>query len=160
MSMFTTCLCFDGTAKEAAEFYVEVFRDLPGGSRITGSEQYPEGSDMPAGSVLTVSYELGGQRFLALNVDLGTEFTASTSLQVPCSTQAEIDRYWDALLADGGEESWCGWLVDRFGFSWQVVPPEPVFRAEDGPEANARVNAAVQSMRKLDLAAIEAARAG
>ena len=160
MSQFTTCLCFDGTAKEAADFYVDVFRDLPGGARITGTELYPEGSPMPAGTVLTVSYELGGQRFLALNVDLGTTFTTATSLQVPCSTQAEIDRYWDALLAGGGVESWCGWLTDRFGFSWQVVTPEPIFRATDSPEANARVNAALQSMRKLDLAALEAARAG
>jgi predicted 3-demethylubiquinone-9 3-methyltransferase (glyoxalase superfamily) len=160
MPLFTTCLCFDGTAEEAAEFYVDVFRDAPGGARITGVERYPEGSGMPAGSVLTVSYELGGQRFLALNADLGTVFTASTSLQVPCSTQAEIDRIWDALLAGGGEESWCGWLTDRFGFSWQVVPTAPIFRAEDGPEANARVNAALRSMRRIDLAALEAARAG
>ena len=79
---------------------------------------------------------------------------------VPTRVQAGIDRYWDALTADGGSESMCGWLKDKFGFSWQVVPAEPIFRAEDGPQANARVNAALMEMRKLDLAALEAARRG
>lgn len=154
--MFTTCLWFDGRAAEAAELYVSLFPR----SRITGTEYYPEGSPVPAGTVLTVSFELDGQPFLALNAGPEHAFTPAVSLQVPCRDQAEIDRYWDALLADGGVESWCGWLQDRFGFSWQVVPERPIFRGEDGPEANARVNAALRQMHKLDLAALDAARRG
>lgn len=160
MSMFTTCLWFDGRAAEAAEFYVSVFADAPGGSRITGTEYYPEGGRAPAGTVLTVTFELDGERFLALNAGPEFAFSEAVSIQVPCRDQAEIDHYWAALQVDGGQESYCGWLKDRFGFSWQVVPDGPIFRAEDGPEANARVNTALMAMRKIDLSAIEAARRG
>lgn len=154
--MLTTCLWFDGQAAEAAELYVSVVPN----SRITGTEYYPEGAPMPAGTVLTVSFELDGQPFLALNAGPEYRPTPAVSFQVPCRDQAEIDERWDALLAGGGVESQCGWLVDRYGFSWQVVPDRPIFRGEDGPEANARVNAALMPMRKLDLAALEAARRG
>lgn len=154
--MFTTCLWFDGRAGEAADFYVSVFAN----SRILGTEYYPEGSSVPAGTVLTVEFELDGHPFLALNAGPEHAFTPAVSLQVTCRDQGEIDRYWDALLAGGGVESWCGWLQDRFGFSWQVVPDRPIFRGEDGPEANARVNAALRQMRRLDLAALDAARRG
>ncbi|ROR96898.1 putative 3-demethylubiquinone-9 3-methyltransferase (glyoxalase superfamily) [Salana multivorans] len=160
MSPFTTCLWFDGNAAEAAEFYVSVFADLPGGARITGTEHYPEGGHLPAGTVLTVNFEIAGQRFLALNGGPVFSFSEAVSLQVPCRDQAEIDHYWAALLADGGQESQCGWLKDRFGFSWQVVPDGPIFRAEDSPETNARVNTALMAMRKIDLAALDAARRG
>lgn len=156
MSMFTTCLWFDGDAQAAAELYVSVFPR----SRVTGIEHYPEGAMMPAGTVLTVAFELDGQKMLALNGGPQFSFSEAVSLQIPCRDQAEIDRYWEALTADGGSESMCGWLKDRFGFSWQVVPAEPIFRDEDGPEANARVNDAMMQMRKLDLAALEAARRG
>ncbi|HCX85989.1 MAG TPA: hypothetical protein DHV14_12820 [Micrococcales bacterium] len=157
---FTTCLWFQGNAAEAVDFYVSVFADLPGGTHITGTDYYPEGGHLPPGTVLTVSFEIGGQSFVALNGDASFPFTEAVSLQIPCRDQAEIDRYWDALTADGGEESQCGWLKDRFGFSWQVVPTEPIFRSADGPEANARVNEALMQMSKLDLAALEAARCG
>ncbi|GMA32679.1 VOC family protein [Litorihabitans aurantiacus] len=156
MSMFTTCLWFRGEAAEAADFYVSVFPH----SRVTDTAHYPEGSRLEAGTVLTVSFELDGQRFLALNGDADFPFSEAVSLQVPCEDQAEIDRYWEALLAGGGQESQCGWLKDRFGFSWQVVPREPIFRDGDSPEAGARVNDALMAMRKIDLAALEAARRG
>lgn len=154
MSRFTTCLWFDGQAKEAAEFYVSVFP----GSRVTGIEHYPAGSRGEEGSVLTVSFELDGAAYLALNGGPMFTFSEAVSIQVACADQAEIDHYWAALLAGGGAESQCGWLKDRFGFSWQVVPNRPIFRPEDGPAANARVNTALETMRKLDLAALEAAR--
>lgn len=153
--MFRTCLWFDNEAAVAADFYVSVFPN----SRILETEYYPEGSFLPAGSVLTVTFELDGQPFLALNGGKAMPHTEAVSLQIPCANQAEIDHYWQALTADG-EESSCGWLRDRFGFSWQVVPTDPIFRSEDGPEANARVNEALMAMRKLDLAALEAARRG
>lgn len=156
MSLFTTCLWFDGNAAEAAEFYVSVFPN----STLDGVEHYPEGARGEAGSVLTVSFTLDGQKFLGLNGGPQFAFTEAVSLQIPCRTQEEIDHYWEVLTADGGSESMCGWLKDRFGFSWQVVPSDPIFRAEDGPEANARVSAALMQMRKLDLAALEAARRG
>lgn len=160
MSTFTTCLWLDGTAAEAAEFYVSVFANYPGGARITETEYYPDGSPLPAGSVMTVAFEIAGQQFLALNAGPEFKFSPAVSLMVPCRDQAEIDHYWQALLAGGGVESQCGWLSDRYGFTWQVVPEEPIFRAADGPEANARVNAALQQMAKLDLATLEAARRG
>lgn len=160
MSHFTTCLWFDGNAAEAAQFYVSVFADAPGGARVTGTEYYPEGSRGEAGSVLTVTFEIGGQKFVGLNGGPVFSFSEAVSLQVPCRDQAEIDHYWEALQAGGGQESQCGWLKDRFGFSWQVVPDGPIFRAGDSPEANARVNAALMQMRKIDLATLEAARRG
>lgn len=158
--MFTTCLWCDGNAVELAEFYVSVFADSPGGSAITGTDYYPEGAPMPAGTVLTVTFELDGQKFLALNAADEFTFDEAVSLMVPCRDQAEIDRYWDALLAGGGVESMCGWLKDRFGFSWQVIPDTPIFDPADDGAANARVNAALQQMRKIDIATLEAARAG
>jgi predicted 3-demethylubiquinone-9 3-methyltransferase (glyoxalase superfamily) len=156
MSMFTTCLWFQGEASEAAEFWVSVFPS----SRITHTERYPDNSGDLSGTVITVAFELDGQPFLGLNGGPQFAFTEAVSLQVPCADQTEIDHYWSALLADGGEEGRCGWLKDRFGFSWQVVPSEPIFRGEDGPEANMRVNTALMQMGKLDLAALEAARRG
>lgn len=160
MSPFTTCLWFDGDAAEAAEFYVAVFSGAPGGARITGTEYYPEGSRGEAGSVLTVTFEIGGQKFVGLNGGPVFSFSEAVSLQVPCRDQAEIDHYWEALQAGGGQESQCGWLKDRFGFSWQVVPDGPIFRPTDTPEQAARVNAALMQMHKIDLAAIDAARHG
>lgn len=154
MSRFTTCLWFDGNAQDAAEFYVSVFPN----SRVTGVEHYPADSRGVEGSVLTVSFELDGDAYLALNGGPHFTFSEAVSVQVGCADQAEIDHYWQALLAGGGVESQCGWLKDRFGFSWQIVPTEPIFRAQDGPEANARVNAALMEMGKLDLAALETAR--
>ena len=154
MSMFTTCLWFDGKAQEAAEFYVSVFPN----SSLDGLEYYPEGSRGEAGSVLTASFTLDGQKFIGLNGGPHFTFSEAVSLQIPCTTQGEIDHYWDLLTADGGEESMCGRLKDKFGFSWQVVTAGPIF---DGtPEENARMNEALMSMRKLDLEALAAAKRG
>ncbi|WP_454293343.1 VOC family protein [Salana multivorans] len=160
MSHLTTCLWFDGDAEEAADYYVSVFTDVPGGARITGTEHYPEGSGEWSGKVLVVELEIGGQKFIALNGGPQFPFTEAVSLQIPCSDQGQIDHFWDTLIGDGGQPSQCGWLKDKFGFNWQVVPAGPIFRPGDSPEVNARVNAALMKMRKIDLAALEAARTG
>lgn len=152
-----TCLWFDTQAAEAAQLYTSV---IPGGE-ILSTSRY--GEDLPhgvAGQVLTVEFRLGDQQFVALNG--GPHFTHSpaASVQVFCEDQAEVDRIWDALIADGGAESQCGWLTDRFGFSWQVIPTRYLELAADpDPEVAGRVTRAMLQMRKLDIAALEAAAA-
>lgn len=113
-----TFLWFDDQAQQAAEFYVGLFPD----SRITSVSHYSEGSQRPAGSVLVVEFELFGQPFAALNGGPQFPHSEAVSFQVSCETQQDIDRVWDALVAEGGRESMCGWCKDRFGVSWQVVP--------------------------------------
>lgn len=114
----TTCLWFDDQAQEAAQFYVSIFP----GAAIRSTSYYATDAQKSEGSVLTVEFELFGQPFLALNG--GPHFTHSPaiSFQVFCDTQDEVDRLWDALVSDGGEESMCGWCSDRFGVSWQIIP--------------------------------------
>jgi predicted 3-demethylubiquinone-9 3-methyltransferase (glyoxalase superfamily) len=114
----TTCLWFDDQAEEAAQFYVATFPE----SKVLSTSYYASDAQKPEGSVLTVDFELFGQRFLAVNG--GPHFTHSpaVSFQVFCDTQEEVDRLWDALVSDGGAESMCGWCSDRFGVSWQIIP--------------------------------------
>jgi predicted 3-demethylubiquinone-9 3-methyltransferase (glyoxalase superfamily) len=149
-------LWFDNQAEEAAEFYVAVFP----GSRVVSTTRYPEGSAQPAGTVLTVEFELEGQRFVALNGGPRFTFDEAVSFQVTCADQEEIDRYW-ALLSDGGEEGPGGWLKDRFGLSWQVVPVG-ISRLLDGddPARATRVMHAILGMNKIDIAALQVAAAG
>lgn len=118
VSGVTTCLWFDDDAEAAAQFYVATFP----GSKILSTSYYATDAQRPEGSVLTVEFELFGQPFVALNG--GPQYTHShaISFQVFCDTQDEVDRLWDALVSDGGEESMCGWCSDRFGVSWQVIP--------------------------------------
>lgn len=158
MSHLTTCLWFDGNAADAAQFYVSVFADSPGGAHITSTEYYPESAQLPARTVLTVEFTLAGQHFVAINGGAEFPFSEAVSIQVPCRDQAEIDHFWEALQSGGGEESQCGWLKDRFGFSWQVVPDGPILRPQDSAETNARVYAALMQMHKIDVAALAAAR--
>ena len=155
------CLWFENQAEEAARFYCSVFKH----SKIGRTAYYPDaGQDIhgkPANSVLTVEFELEGMPFMALNAGPMFKFNEAVSLQVPCKTQDEIDYYWRALTADGGEESQCGWLKDKFGLSWQVFPD---FMGDilAGPDraAAARVMNAFMPMKKFDIATIEKARAG
>jgi predicted 3-demethylubiquinone-9 3-methyltransferase (glyoxalase superfamily) len=153
MRPITTFLWFDGQAEAAAKFYVSLFPDSRLG-RVT-----PRPPNVPgSGSAITVEFELMGRPFVGLNGGPDFKFSEAVSFQIPCETQAEIDRYWAALTADGGEEGPCGWCKDRFGLSWQVAPaimPELL----NGPRA-AEVTAAFMRMKKFDLAAIEAAAAG
>jgi predicted 3-demethylubiquinone-9 3-methyltransferase (glyoxalase superfamily) len=157
MPAITPCLWFDNEAEAAAELYCSVFPD----SRITAVSRYPDG--MPggrAGEVMLVAFELDGTKFTALNG--GPEFTLSeaVSFEIACETQEDVDHYWDALTADGGVEQPCGWLKDRYGLSWQVVPRRLIelLTHEDREVAN-RATAAMMEMKKIDIAKVEEAAA-
>ena len=147
------CLWFDTQAQEAAEFYTSVFPN----SVIRTVAHYPEGSGARAGDVLTVAFELDGTPYIALNGGPEFHFDEAISLTIDCKDQAEIDHYWTALTADGGEEGPCGWLKDRFGLSWQVVPENWDEIASGDPDRAAKVFAAMMPMMKLDIAVLEAA---
>jgi predicted 3-demethylubiquinone-9 3-methyltransferase (glyoxalase superfamily) len=156
----TPCLWFDSQAEEAAEFYIGIFP----GSRILKVVRYGvaghEVHDRPAGSVMTVSFELDGHRFTALNGGPHFKFTEAISMQVACEGQEEVDYYWERL-GEGGEEGPCGWLKDRYGLSWQVVP-DALAKMLDDPdrEKTERVTQAFMQMRKFDVAALERAYRG
>lgn len=155
------CLWFDGQAEEAARFYCSVFA----GSRITSTTRYGEAGreqhGQQPGTVLTVAFELGGQPFTALNGGPQFHFTEAISFQIPCRDQAEIDRYWSALLAGGGEASQCGWLKDRYGVSWQVFPSQLLeWIGDQRSPASQRVMTAMMAMVKIDLAALRRAHDG
>ncbi|WP_225443050.1 VOC family protein, partial [Lolliginicoccus lacisalsi] len=129
-------------------------------SRIVRKSYYPENAPMPAGTVLTVDFELDGQRLTALNGGADIPFTDAISLLVTCADQQEVDYYWEALSA-GGKEVQCGWLADRYGLSWQIVPEGlDDLLAGDDADAVARAFAAMLTMTKLDIAALREARAG
>ncbi|MEC7421282.1 MAG: VOC family protein [Pseudomonadota bacterium] len=153
-----TCLWFDGGAKDAAEFYCALFPDSHVKRIDTGPADYPGGR---AGDVLTVSFMLLGSAFMALNGKEKNDFTDAVSFQVFTETQAETDRYWSALTANGGSEMACSWCCDRWGIRWQIIPRvlmEGLEHAE--PQVRARVFAAMQEMVKIDHAVIEQAIAG
>lgn len=147
------CLWFDNNAEEAVNFYVSLFA----GSRIVSLTRYGKAGPGPEGSVLTVSFELAGRDFIALNGGPHFRFNEAISMFVRCDTQAEIDRLWEKLL-EGGEAQQCGWLKDRFGLSWQIVPAalERMLRDED-PERSNRVMQALLQMVKLDIVQLERA---
>ena len=147
-------LWFDTQAEEAAKFYVSLFDD----SEILEVVPYGEAGPGEPGTAMVVSFRLAGQEYVAINGGPQFPFTEAVSLEIRCQDQAEVDRYWDALTADGGEESQCGWLKDRYGLSWQVVPSRWVELAT-GPDQR-KVNAAMQAMlgmKKLDIAELERA---
>ncbi|MFE2345433.1 VOC family protein [Kitasatospora cineracea] len=153
----TTFLWFDDQAEQAAEFYTSVFEY----GRITDVQRYSDAGPGEAGSVMLVSFELFGQEFLALNGGPSFRFNEAVSLQVDCADQAEVDRYWELLTADGGAPGPCGWLKDRYGLSWQIVPRRMTeLLADPDPERARRATAAMLQMGKLDVAALEAAADG
>ncbi|MCU1589209.1 MAG: 3-demethylubiquinone-9 3-methyltransferase [Frankiales bacterium] len=149
-------LWFDGDAEDAAQFYVGVFDN----SRIVSLSHYPEGAPGPAGRVMTVEFELDGNRFVGINGGPQFTFDEAVSFQIDCKDQQEVDYFWERL-SEGGEESQCGWLKDRFGLSWQVVPEgmQELFSDPD-PERAQRAMKAMLTMSKLDLAALKAAADG
>ena len=157
MPAITPNLWFDGQAEEAAEFYVSVFR---GRSRIGSIARYPEGSPGEPGTVMTVEFELDGQPFVGINGGPQFTFDEAVSFQITCEGQDEVDYYWERLT-EGGAESQCGWLKDRYGLSWQVVPKgmDEVFSDPDPARAQ-RAMQAMLKMRKLDVAALRAAADG
>ena len=156
MGKITPCLWFDTEAEEAANYYVSLFKN----SAIRQVSHYGEAGPRPAGTVLTVEFELDGQVFTALNGGPEFTFNEAISFQISCADQAEVDHFWDNLC-DGGEPGPCGWLKDRYGVSWQVVPTAMLELIEDpDPERSARAMKAMMGMGKLDIAALQAAADG
>jgi predicted 3-demethylubiquinone-9 3-methyltransferase (glyoxalase superfamily) len=155
MQKITTFLWFDDKAEEAVKFYTSIFKNSKIGNITRYSEVSAKASGRPVGSVMTVPFQLSGQEFVALNGGPHFQFTEAVSLVVNCDTQAEIDEFWGKLSA-GGQESQCGWLKDKYGLSWQVVPAEiGRWLSDKDPEKSARVMAAVMQMQKLDLKKIQ-----
>ena len=155
MQKITPFLWFDDKAEEAVNFYASIFKNSKIGNITRFSEVSAKASGRPVGSVMTVPFQLSGQEFVALNGGPHFQFTEAVSLVVNCDTQAEIDEFWEKLSA-GGQESQCGWLKDKYGLSWQVVPAEiERWLSDEDPEKSARVMAAVMQMGKLDLKKIQ-----
>ncbi len=153
----TTYLWFDSNAEEAVTFYTSLFS----GSRVISVARWPEGGPGPAGQVLNMVFELAGQQFMALNGGPNYTFTPAISLFVSCENQAEVDRFWAKLLENGGREDRCGWLQDRFGLSWQIIPTALMTLMSDPDRAKAgRVMQAMLGMRRIDVAELERAYRG
>jgi predicted 3-demethylubiquinone-9 3-methyltransferase (glyoxalase superfamily) len=153
MPKTTPCLWFDGQAEQAAQFYTSVFPN----SAILETSHYGDAGPGTPGSVMTVLFELDGQRFVGLNGGPVFQFNEAVSFQIDCADQAEVDHYW-SRLSHGGEEGPCGWLKDRFGLSWQVVPAAlPKLLADPDPARAQRAMAAMMEMTKLDIAVLQAA---
>ncbi len=152
----TPNLWFDTEAEEAAAFYISVFPN----SRIVNVARYTEAGPRPAGMVMTIEFELDGQRFIGINGGPQFTFDEAVSFQINCETQDDVDYYWERL-SEGGEEGPCGWLKDRYGLSWQVTPPgmDELFTDPD-PKKAERAMKAMLGMSKLDLAALRSAAEG
>lgn len=153
MKPITPCLWFDSEAEEAAKFYVSIFKS----SRTVKVTHYGDHGPRPKGTVMTVIWELDGQTFMAINGGPQFKLSPATSFVVHCENQAEIDNYWEKLSA-GGQKVQCGWLTDKFGLSWQIVPTvlEKLIDDKDSQRVNRVMNALMQ-MQKLDIAALERA---
>jgi predicted 3-demethylubiquinone-9 3-methyltransferase (glyoxalase superfamily) len=156
MQKIVTCLWFDGRVEEALDLYTSVFPN----SRVTAVSRYGDAGPGPKGEILTATFELEGQEFTIINGGPGFPHSPAISLLVNCESQAEVDALWEKLL-DGGKESQCGWLTDRFGVSWQIVPTAlgRLLQGEDETRSQ-RVMKAMLSMVKIDIAALERAYAG
>ncbi len=153
---FTTCLWFDGQAEEAANHYISIFKN----SKLGSVGRYTEAGSGPPGTVLAVEFELNGQKFVALNGGPQFTFNESISFQIHCDDQDEVDYYW-SKLSEGGEEVACGWLKDKYGVSWQVIPSVLTDLIGDpDPEKAKRATEAMLGMKKLDIAALQKAHAG
>ena len=156
----SVCVWFDGQAEEAANFYTSIFKNSRIGSVTRYDEEGARASGQPRGSVMTVEFVLDGQAFVALNGGPLFKFTEAMSLVVNCETQAEVDAFWTTLSA-GGQEVQCGWLKDRFGVSWQIVPTVlPEMLRDKDPAKAKRVMAAMLKMKKIDIAALKSAYEG
>jgi len=152
MQKITPFLWFDDQAEEAVKFYTSVFKNSKIGRILRYSEEAAKASGRPAGSVLTVEFEMEGQKFVALNGGPLFKFNESISFVVNCETQEEVDYFWEKLTADGGQESQCGWLKDKFGLSWQVVPTVLIDMLHDkDSKKSERVTAAMLQMKKIDI---------
>lgn len=156
MQKITTFLTFNDQAEDAARLYTSVFKN----SKITKISRYGEGAPAPAGSVMTVSFELEGQEYVALNGGSYFKFAEGISLMVTCQNQEEVDHYWEKL-SEGGEKGPCGWLKDKFGVSWQIAPTRLTELLQDADPAKAkRVMAAMLKMGKIEIEKLEEAYSG
>ena len=153
---FTTCLWFDGQAEEAADYYTSIFKN----SKLGRVGRHTEAGPGAPGTVLAVEFELNGQKFVGLNGGPQFTFNEAISFQIFCADQDELDYYW-SKLTEGGEEVACGWLKDKYGVSWQVIPTGLIELISDpDPEKAKRATEAMLAMTKLDLAAVQRAHAG
>jgi predicted 3-demethylubiquinone-9 3-methyltransferase (glyoxalase superfamily) len=152
-----TFLWYDNQAEEAAKLYCSLFSD----SKVIKVTRYPEGAPAPAGTVMTVEFQLAGVQFVALNGGPHFKFTEAISLTVDCENQAEVDELWSKLTQGGGQAVQCGWLKDKYGLSWQIVPRAlPELLGSSDKEKSARVMKAMLSMVKIDIAALQRAAEG
>lgn len=153
----TPFLWFDGKAEEAIRFYTSLFPN----SKIIHMKHWGEGTSYPAEQVMMATFELDGIQFHAFDAGPQFHFTEAISLYVSANTQEEIDDYWNALTSDGGQESMCGWLKDRYGLSWQIIPPAlPTYLQDPDPQKSQRVMQAMLAMKKIDIALLEKAYQG
>lgn len=154
MAKITPFLWFDGEAEEAVNYYVSIFKN----SKIESITRYPDEVPGMSGKVLTAVFELDGQRFMALDGGAQFKFTEAISMYVNAETQAEIDELWEKLLAGGGEPSQCGWLKDKYGLSWQIIPPIlGQLLSDPDKEKAGRVMKSMLQMTKIDIATLESA---
>ncbi len=162
MQRIVPCLWFDSQAEEAARYYVGIFKNAKIGKISHYTEAGQEVHGRPAGSVMEVEFELDGLAFTALNGGPVFKFTEATSLTINCENQAEVDYYWEKLKAGGDEKAQvCGWLKDKYGLSWQVVPTIlPKLMGDSDPKKASRVMNAMLKMKKIDVAALQGAAAG
>jgi predicted 3-demethylubiquinone-9 3-methyltransferase (glyoxalase superfamily) len=161
MQKVTPFLWFDNQAEEAAKFYTSVFENSKVGKILRYDEAAAKAAGGPVGSVLTIEFEIGGQKFTALNGGPEFKFNEAISFVVNCDTQEEVDHFWEKLSADGGQESQCGWLKDKFGVSWQIVPTVLIEMLQDkDSEKSERVMKAMLQMQKIDIKKLNAAYAG
>ena len=161
MQKITPFLWFDNQAEEAAKFYTSVFKNSKIGRILRYDEASAKAAGRPAGSVLTVEFEIEGQKFTALNGGPQFKFNESVSFVVNCKTQEEVDYFWEKLTPGGGQESECGWLKDKFGLSWQVTPTVLIDMLNDNdPKKAERVMKAMMQMQKIDIKKLDAAYAG
>jgi predicted 3-demethylubiquinone-9 3-methyltransferase (glyoxalase superfamily) len=160
MQKIVTHLWFDDQAEEAVKFYTSVFRNSKIGRISRYTDAVAQVAKRPRGSVMTMEFELDGQQYIALNGGPQFKFSEAISLLVYCKDQAEVDELWEKLLAGGGKPQACGWLKDRFGLSWQIVPAELVDIMSGDPASADRMLAAMIKMVKLDLSTLKRAAAG
>jgi predicted 3-demethylubiquinone-9 3-methyltransferase (glyoxalase superfamily) len=156
MQKITPFLWFDDQAEAAANFYTSLFKNSKIGRIFRNTEEVAEKTGGPVGSVLTIEFEIEGQKFVALNGGSLFKFNESVSFVINCETQEEVDYFWGKLTADGGEESACGWLKDKFGLSWQVTPTVLIDMLHDNDqEKSGRVMQAMLQMKKIEIKALK-----
>jgi len=161
MQKITPFLWFNDNAEEAINFYTSVFKDAKMGNIARYDKAGAQATGQPEGSVMTASFQLFGQEFIALNGGPHFKFTEAVSFVVNCENQEEVDYYWNSLTTNGGQESMCGWLKDKFGVSWQIIPTIlPKLLAQKGREKAKKVMPAMLQMKKIDIATLERAAEG